>query len=172
MDFLDRWRSFRTRFERRLKRTVGKDRVLTDALLHDADEEYLHIDYLFPARDGLVFVDLLEYSGRVYGAETLRQWTILDHGRRHVMDNPLFDLQSKKESLRSLLGHATACEGYLVFPDETVVGRDIPGCVVTAATFFASLDGRLDGSGDSPTVRDWNEIMLKIVEHARGSGAA
>ena len=163
MDLFDRWRTFRSRFERRLRRVVGRDRLVRDVLLHEVDDECLHIDYVLPAGRRVLFVDLLEYGGRVFGAETLRQWTILDRGGRHVLDNPLFALQAKKEAMRNLLRGVGDSDGYLVFPENTVIGRDIPGNVVTADVFFDRLEGGVtEGGGEASLASRWDEIVGRL----------
>jgi hypothetical protein len=165
MNFLDRWRGFRGRFERRLQRFVGRDRLVANVLIQEVDDEYLHIDYAFPLGAKILFVDLLDYGGRVYGAESIRQWTVLDRGTRHVLENPLFAFHAKREALRRLLGKDTESEGFLVFPENSVMGRDVPGNVVAVNVFFERLDGlrSQDPGGESLPAR-WDEIAARLKE--------
>jgi hypothetical protein len=165
MNFFDRWRGFRSRFERRLRRAVGRDRLATGVLIHEVDDEYLHIDYVFPLGRKILFVDLFEYGGRVYGAESIRQWTILDRGRRRVLDNPLFAFHAKREALRRLIGEAGESDGYLVFPEDSVIGRDVPANVVAANVFFERVDGVLSKEPDEGQPRtSWDEIVTRLKE--------
>jgi hypothetical protein len=165
MLFFDRWRGFRARFDRRLRALLGRERIVRDVSLHEVDDEYLHIDYVFPVGRRILLVDLIDYRGHVFGAETLRQWTVLDRGRRHVFDNPLMAAHNKREALRNLLGETPVYESYLVFPDETTFGRDLPGNVLCASPFFQKLESvRADGS-EPDNALPWDELAKKIEDN-------
>jgi hypothetical protein len=147
---------------------LGKDGYVRDVLLHEVDEEYLHIDYVFPTDRGIFLLDLIDYSGHVFGASTLRHWTILDRGRRHVLDNPLFSLQAKREAFRRLQGDGLRYESYLVFPENTTLGRDLPDNVLPVTLFFDRLleSGVLSEASEEKDSkrRSWEETKRKLRE--------
>lgn len=166
MALFDHWRSFRSRFDRQLRLVTGRDRLLKDVLLEVNADDCLHIDYLFPIRKGVMFVDLCDYVGHIFGAESIRQWTILDRGRRHVLDNPLFTHQSKRETLRELLTMVSEVEGRLVFPDTVTFGSDVPPMAVRACDFFTRLEDEIGKGGDAPSPGVWTEVVATLARGA------
>lgn len=109
------WRAWR-RPRRRLARALRKHAraMLRELRLPDGADGELHFDYVLRLAQGLRVVDVKDFDGAIYGAESLRQWTQVVGHRNFPFDNPLDRLRWR---IRVLEAHCPGVpiDGWVVF---------------------------------------------------------
>ena len=108
---------------------------LRNLVCPDGLDGFFNIDRLVLTGDAIVLISYKLYSGNIYCAEHISEWTQIIGQKSFKFANPLFELENQLTSLKLLIGNAPI-EGYLFFnqsaefpkghPDRVLYPGNIP----------------------------------------------
>ena len=135
---------------------IAHDR-LDDIFLSDGMGGYIHIDSLLLTNRGLIVVDIKNVAGKLFGAEKMDEWVVMDGKRRHGFRNPLGDLHDRVATVKSH-AHDVNVEGYVVFTDEGEFTKGIPAETVMLSDLVEFVGAKGD---DYPQAFDdrWRHLQ-------------
>jgi len=122
--------------EYRVRRALGSNVEGLKYVINDVtvvnDGKSSQIDHIVILRTGIFVIETKNYSGRIYGSETARNWTqVLAYGKtKNKLYNPIMQNKSHIYALSELLGRKDVFKSIIVFPKadlhlkvETPVGN-------------------------------------------------
>ena len=115
------------RIQRILNR-IGSEQI-RNLVCPDGLDGYYELDRLALTDDAILLITYKPYSGIIYCAERISQWTQLVEQKSFKFDNPLFDLDNQLTALRLLTGNVPL-HGYLFFNHSAVFPKGHPGAVL------------------------------------------
>jgi len=98
---------------------------LRDIRLPDGSGDWLHVDYLVLTPRGLLLLDLRDVRGKVYGADPMVEWTVVQGAQRFTFVNPQAVMYDRLAALRALAG-AVPVDGRIVFGTGAVFPKGLP----------------------------------------------
>jgi hypothetical protein len=101
---------------RGLRKRVGSVayEMLTDILIPDGMDGYLHTDFLLLTQRGILVLELRETPGLIFGGDQMNEWTVLTRTRRYTFANPQGPLLDRVAAVRQFAGE-TPVEGRILF---------------------------------------------------------
>jgi len=120
-----RWSRYHAR--RRLIRSFEavSAAILRDVLIPDGSGGQLHIDFLLLTGRGLLVVDYRDVEGVVFGGEHMKEWAVMDGGRRTTFLNPLEALYDRVAAVKLLAGEVPV-DGRIVFTSRSKFPKGRP----------------------------------------------
>jgi hypothetical protein len=115
------------RIQRNLNR-IGCEQI-RNLICSDGLEGYYHIDRLALVQDAILLIAYKPYSGNIYCAERIAEWTQVIGQQSFKFTNPLFELENQLISLKSLAG-STRLRGYLFFNNAAEFPKGHPNGVL------------------------------------------
>ena len=91
--------------------------VINDVIVAGEDGKTSQIDHILFARGGIFVIETKNYSGRIYGSESQREWTqVLAYGRtKNKLYNPVKQNQTHIYRLKEILGKQYSFISCVVF---------------------------------------------------------
>ena len=121
---------------RRLKK-MGEG-IMIDIEVPDGVENIVHLDCLLLTRAGLLVIDIKDYAGLIFGAESIDVWTQVLGSRSYKFDNPLFQNQERVMAVKSLaLG--VPVSGHVLFTSAGEFPKGKPEGVCTPESLVEDL---------------------------------
>ena len=120
-----RWREWR--IQHCLNR-VGSEQIRNLNCPDGLDGHYI-IDRLALVQDAILLISYRPYSGNIYCAERISEWTQVIGLKSFKFPNPLFELEHQITSLKLVSGNA-ALRGYLFFNHSTEFPKGHPAAVL------------------------------------------
>lgn len=115
------------RIEHQLDR-IGSEQI-RNLVCADGLDGYYAIDRLALTPLGIMVINHKPYSGNIYCAERIAEWTQLVGQKSFKFENPLFELENQLTALRLLAGNAPLF-GYLFFDRGAVFPKGHPAAVL------------------------------------------
>ena len=134
-----RRRDFRHRIRRLLRH--GGCGMLERVAVEDALGGHVHFDFLVLTPGGVLALELRDYEGTVFGAETMEEWTQITTAGSFRFPNPLPALAAGRDALRVLRPGLEVDACVLFSPAGRFQGTPPPG-VLDLAGLRARLPGR------------------------------
>jgi len=135
--------------------------ALRDIVLPDGSGGHLHLDFLLLTGRGLLVVDLRDVAGVVFGAEHMREWTVMNGSKRSTFLNPLESLYDRVAAVRLLAGDVPV-EGRIVFTDKGRFPKGRPPHVSRLGSLAAEFPTPEPGAANAAADRfrnAWDEIV-------------
>jgi len=120
-----RWREWR--IQHCLSR-VGREQIRNLSCPDGLDGNYV-IDRLALVQDAILLISYRPYSGNIYGAERIAEWTQVVDRKSFKFPNPLFEIDNQITALKLLTGNV-ALRGYLFFNHSAVFPKGHPPAVL------------------------------------------
>ena len=120
-----RWREWRIQHS---LNQVGCEQI-RNLTCPDGLDGYYTIDRLALVQDAILLISYRPYSGNIYCAERIAEWTQVIGQKSFKFPNPLFELDNQITALKILTGNATL-RGYLFFNHSTVFPKGHPPAVL------------------------------------------
>ena len=120
--------------------TIGKSLAavsieqLTDVVLPKADDGDIHIAHILLTERGILVVDIRDISGIVFGSDKMRDWTIMQDGRRFTIPTPQEALLDRIAAVKLAVGKG-AVDGCVIFSDGADFSKGRPSLVRTESDF-------------------------------------
>ena len=96
-------RSQHTRQINKLIRDLSRGE-LRHITLPDAVDGEVWIDCLLLTDGGLLVLDIRDYTGNLFGGESINEWTQLIGVKSHKFSNPLLELPARVQAVQALVG--------------------------------------------------------------------
>lgn len=101
-----------TRYLRRTQYTRQVNKLIRDlshaelrqVLVPDSVDGEVWIDCLLLTDGGLLVLDIRDYTGKLFGGESINQWTQMIGVKSHKFDNPLLELPARVHAVQALVG--------------------------------------------------------------------
>lgn len=111
---------------------------LSNVVLPKADEGEIHIEHVLLTAGGIYVVDTRDLRGIVFGSDKMRDWTVLDNGRRYTIANPQGPLFDRVAAVRQIVS-GVPVKGCIVFGNEAQFTKGRPAHVYTEANLREEL---------------------------------
>lgn len=106
-------RTQHTRQINKLIRDISRSE-LRQVLMPDAVDGEVWLDYLLLTDGGLLVLDIRDYTGNLFGGESINEWTQLIGVKSHKFNNPLLELPARIQAVQALVGDVPVT-GQVVF---------------------------------------------------------
>ncbi|MGD8379849.1 MAG: nuclease-related domain-containing protein [Gammaproteobacteria bacterium] len=157
-----RERSGRQRRMEKALKAMSHD-MLSDFVIPDGMDGFIHVDYLLLTATGLLVVDAKDIDGRIFGAEKMDEWAVFTGRQRFGFRNPLGPLRDRVAAVQAL-ARDIPVHGLLVFGE----GADFPKGVPREAVLVDELARRRRPASERyPEAFDqaWRHLRQNIVQH-------
>ncbi len=115
------------RIERQLDQ-IGLEQV-RNLICDDGLDGFHTIDRLALVADAILVINYKPYSGNIYCAEQISEWTQVIGQKSFKFPNPLFELENQLTSIRMITGNVPL-RGYLVFDQHATFPKGHPDSVL------------------------------------------
>jgi len=134
---------------------------IENAILDNGVDQYAQFDYLVLTQLGILVIEIKDYSGHIFGAEKIDEWTQIIDRKSYKFSNPFFDLDYKIELLKDL-NKELRIDGVILFTDEADFPKGCPDNVINLKNLkdhYSKL-----GKQDIPAIFQgpWGVIKEKI----------
>ncbi len=130
------WREWRIR---RLLDDIGHEQI-RNLYCPDGLDGYHEIERLALASDSILVIAYRRFSGKIYCAEQIDEWTQMIGRKSFKFANPLFELEHQLTSLRLQIGSARI-EGFIFFDSSAAFPKGHPDKVWHPGNIPPSLMG-------------------------------
>ena len=155
------------RFRLKTKKCIGRISYdfVHNVTLDNGVDQYAQFDYIALTQNGVVVIDVKNYSGHIFGAEKIDEWTQIINKKSYKFDNPFFDIEHKLELLKDI-NKDINITGLILFTDEADFPKGCPDNVISLKdlkTRFAAVKKR-----DVPAIslKMWEQIKNNIQQMA------
>lgn len=139
-----------TRYLRRTQHTRQINKLIRDlsraelrnVLVPDAVDGEVWIDCLLLTDGGLLVLDIRDYTGNLFGGESINEWTQLIGVKSHKFNNPLLELPARIQAVQTLAGDIPVT-GQVVFTHRGHFPKGIPAGVCMLDEVYERLSGFL-----------------------------
>lgn len=136
---------------------------LKNAPFPDGLDGYLFVDYLVLTPSGFMVLDLQDYSGFIFGAANIDQWTQMVRRRGFKFENPLHQNAWRVQAVQTLVQDATVL-GRVVFSSVSQFPKGVPEGVSHVSTLTADLAPLFENKAVSDALRiSWNQLVAHSV---------
>lgn len=115
---------------------------LRQFLVPDSVDGEVWIDCLLLTDGGLLVLDIRDYTGNLFGGETINEWTQLIGVKSHKFDNPLLELPARVHAVQALAGDVPVT-GQVVFTHRGNFPKGQPEGVCMVEEVYEQLSGFL-----------------------------
>lgn len=123
--------------------------MLSDIFLGDGADGHVWIEHVLVSGRQIIVVDVRHVHGHVFGADAMKEWTVLGGHGHHTFANPQAGLWDRVAAIQRLLPEASVA-GYVVFPKDAHFPKGRPRDVVGIEELLPRLDSsRRDGQSVS-----------------------
>jgi hypothetical protein len=138
------------RYLRRTQHTRQVNKLIRDLsrgelrhiLVPDAVDGEIWIDCLLLTDGGLLVLDIRDYTGNLFGGETINEWTQLIGVKSHKFNNPLLELPARIQAVKALAGDIPV-SGQVVFTHRGQFPKGTPEGVCMIDEVYERLSGFL-----------------------------
>lgn len=116
---------------RKLVKKISYD-YLENATLDSGLDQYAQFDYILLTDKGILVVEVKNYSGHIFGANKIDEWTQIINRKSYKFANPFFEMSHKIELLRDI-SHEVHVNGLILFTDEADFPKGCPESVIKLA---------------------------------------
>ena len=129
----------RRRDARRVARvTSGAADFLRNVLVPDGNGGDYHLDFVLLTSRGVVFIDMRDIIGNVFGGDQMTDWTLIEGARRTTFVNPQSGLYDRIASVKAIAVD-TPVEGRIVFTKRAKFPKGLPRFTVMLESVAAEF---------------------------------
>ena len=129
-----------------------------DVRFPDGLGHFFTVDRLVMHHDGISMLVIKRYSGRIFCADDIDEWTQIVGGKSYRFKNPLIDLDYQIKAVSSLVPDVTV-NGYLFFDQRARFPKGHPERVVQIETMPECLKRDTLNKVQSPVEKAWRELL-------------
>lgn len=121
----------RDRYLKKVNRMVKKisSDYFKDISLDLGEDQYAYFDYLLLSTQGIIALEIKNFSGHIYGSAGINQWTQIVERKSYKFTNPFFELEKKIELLKQLIPDHNI-NGIIVFTEQADFPKGRPDNVM------------------------------------------
>lgn len=156
--------AFMRQWQRRRLLARASTDMVTNLVLPDGVEGYVHVDYVLLQPDSLVVLEFMDGEGKIFAGEKVQEWALLGR-RRFSLPNPLQALKRKTLAVQGVAGTVLP-KSWLVVAKEVQFPRGRP----TSVVYEHELGQVLKPSGDLDMIpfqlsQGWDRLRAIARQH-------
>ena len=158
------------RYLRRTQHTRQINKLISDIsrselhhiLVPDAVDGEVWLDCLLLTDGGLLVLDIRDYTGNLFGGESINEWTQLIGVKSHKFNNPLLELPARIQAVQALVGDIPVT-GQVVFTHRGSFPKGQPEGVCMVDDVYERLSGFLRPAlPDEKLNEAWSTVKAAI----------
>ncbi|NNG13986.1 MAG: NERD domain-containing protein [Gammaproteobacteria bacterium] len=158
------------RYLRRTQHTRQVNKLIRDlsrselhqVLVPDAVDGEVWLDYLLLTDGGLLVLDIRDYTGNLFGGESINEWTQLIGVKSYKFNNPLLELPARIQAVQALVGDIPVT-GQVVFTHRGQFQKGVPEGVCMVDEVHERLSGFLRPAlPDEKLNEAWSTVRAAI----------
>ncbi|MEN7343602.1 MAG: nuclease-related domain-containing protein [Pseudomonadota bacterium] len=142
---------------------IASDR-LSGVVIPKADDGEIHIETILLTSKGIVVIDVRNVNGIVFGSDKMKDWTVMDDGRRYTMANPQESLLDRIAAVR-LAAPGVPVDGRVVFSAGAEFSKGRPSLVCTEAELRELFAKDASGQGGALFDAGWDSLKDAALFH-------
>jgi hypothetical protein len=150
----NRWLEWRTR--RRLDQ-IGI-RQIKNVVFSDGLDGEFEINRLVMLHDSILLIAFRPYSGNIYCADSISEWTQVLDQKSYKFKNPLFELDNQVSAIRNYLGDVSI-RGVLIFDHSASFPKGHPEQVMRPDNIPDNVLRANCPEPDSGVLRSWDALL-------------
>ena len=150
----NRWLEWRTR--RRLDQ-IGIRQIKNAVFSNGLDGEF-EINRLVMLHDSILLIAFRPYSGNIYCADSIAEWTQVLDQKSYKFKNPLFELENQVGAIRNYLG-GVSIRGVLIFDHSASFPKGHPEQVMRPDNIPDNVLRANCPEPDSSVLRSWDALL-------------
>jgi hypothetical protein len=159
-----------TRYLRRTQHTRQIKKLIRDLsrselrhfLVPDAVDGEVWIDCLLLTDGGLLVLDIRDYTGNLFGGESINEWTQLIGVKSHKFSNPLLELPTRVQAVQALVGDVPVT-GQVVFTHRGSFPKGQPDGVCMVDEVYERLSVFLRPALPDEKLNDaWSKVKAAV----------
>ena len=109
--------------------------ALHDVLVPDGMGGSIHVGHLLLTSRGILVVDVKPYEGVVFASDQMNDWSVILHGQRSMIANPLGSLYDRVAAVKQVVRDVDVA-GFILFPDGADFSKGQPKDVILPAALI------------------------------------
>jgi len=152
------------RYLRKVNKTVKKISCdfFKDISLDLGGEQYAFFDYLLLSRKGIVALEIKNFSGHIYAAPGINEWTQIIERKSYKFTNPFFDLEQKIDLLKQIVPEQDI-SGMILFAEQADFPKGRPDNVVRINELIGRFGKACSADAASPYLSGWNHLKTHLT---------
>jgi len=161
------WRYFKPDSEKLFARTIKRisKYVMHNVIIPDAVEGSSYIDWLVLTPRGILVLSQKPYSGMIFAAENISQWTQVIGRRSYTFNNPLQQLEVDVVTIKSLIPNAPV-KGYVVFDQDSHFPKGKPNKALTLKEVKQNISVLKEGK-ITPELKEFWDKLCTVLKEAK-----
>ena len=153
-------KSFSLKIKKQLKR-MSYD-YIENIVLDDGLDQYAQFDYVLLTENGVIVLDIKDYSGHIFGADKIDEWTQIIQRKSYKFANPFFELSHKIELLKNI-NKEISVNGLILFADEADFPKGCPDKVISLKDLKDNYSKLTKQKIPVAMQKPWVQIKEKIM---------
>ena len=161
--WLYRWAA-KDRYLRKVNRMVRKisSDYFKDISLDLGGDQYAFFDYLLLSQQGIVALEIKNFSGHIYGAHGINEWTQIIERKSYKFSNPFFDLEQKIDLLKQVVPDQEI-NGIIIFTEQADFPKGRPDNVMRVSECLGQFGKVTKGHASSAYLPGWNHLKTHLT---------
>jgi hypothetical protein len=161
--FIYRW-IVKDRYLKKVNRIVKKisSDYCKDISIDLGGEQYAFFDYLLLSRLGIVALEIKNFSGHIYGASAINEWSQIIGCKSYKFTNPFFDLQQKIDVLKQVVPEQEI-SGIILFTEQADFPKGRPDNVMQVNELIGFFGKASKADESTPNLRGWNQLKSHLT---------
>lgn len=154
----------RTQYTRQINKLISdiSRSELHHILVPDAVDGEVWLDCLLLTDGGLLVLDIRDYTGNLFGGESINEWTQLIGVKSLKFNNPLLELPARIQAVQALVGDIPVT-GQVVFTRRGKFPKGLPNGVCMVDEVYEQLSGFLRPAlPDEKLNEAWSTVKAAI----------
>ena len=152
------------RYLKKVNKTVKKISCdfFKDKSLDLGEDQYAFFDYLFLSRQGIIALEIKNFSGHIYAAPGINEWTQIIERKSYKFTNPFFDLEQKIDLLKQIVPEQEI-SGMILFAEKADFPKGRPDNVVRINELIGLFGKACTADAASPYLSGWNHLKTHLT---------
>ena len=140
---------------------------VSDILVPDGMDGFVHIDFLLLTQRGLLVLDLRDTAGVIFAGDSMDEWTVMTRARRYTFLNPQGALLDRIAAIRQIAAD-TPVEGCIAFTARAKFPKGRPKSVVMLDSLRVEY-APVDKASMAPAVAKFRPAWDRVRDSTRPS---
>ena len=145
----------------RMVRKISSD-YFKDISLDLGGDQYAFFDYLLLSQQGIVALEIKNFSGHIYAAHGINEWTQIIERKSYKFSNPFFDLEQKIDLLKQVVPDQEI-NGIILFTEQADFPKGRPDNVIRINECFGLFGKATKGNTPSSYLSGWNHLKTYLT---------
>lgn len=146
----------------RMVKKISSD-YFKDISLDLGEEQYAYFDYLLLSRQGIIALEIKNFSGHIYGSAGINEWTQIIERKSYKFSNPFFELEKKIDLLKELVPDQDI-NGIILFTEKADFPKGRPDNVMRVSECLRLFGKTSKGDTPESYTSGWNNIKAYLSQ--------